>query len=92
MKKYRIDDELIKPDWWIDEDSYESQELKKINKKNRIWVEEIVKIFGEIHYTEKYSLMSRNKLKKLKLWIERPKAPSILKKNIEFTSVFAFRS
>ncbi|MDB9460316.1 hypothetical protein PN473_18170 [Dolichospermum circinale CS-545/17] len=92
MKKYRIDDELIKPDWWPQEDRYESQELKKINKKNRIWVEEIVKIFGEIHYTEKYSLMSRNKLKKLKLWIERPKAPSILKKNIEFTSVFAFRS
>ncbi|MDB9489897.1 hypothetical protein PN478_05110 [Dolichospermum circinale CS-534/05] len=92
MKKYRIDDELIKPDWWIDEDSYENQELKKVNKRNRIWVEEIIKIFGEIHYTEKYSLMSRNKLKKLKLWIERSKAPSILKKNIGFTSVFAFRS
>ncbi|MDB9487545.1 hypothetical protein PN492_13475 [Dolichospermum circinale CS-537/01] len=92
MKKYRIDDEIIFPCWWPQEDRYESQELKKINKKNRIWVEEIVKIFGEIHYTEKYSLMSRNKLKKLKLWIERPKAPSILKKNIEFTSVFAFRS
>ncbi|MDB9453734.1 hypothetical protein [Dolichospermum circinale] len=92
MKKYRIDDELIKPDWWIDEDSYENQELKKVNKKNRIWVEEVVKIFGEIYYTEKYSLMSRNKLKKLKLWIERSKAPSILKKNIGFTSVFAFRS
>ncbi|MDB9549591.1 hypothetical protein [Dolichospermum circinale] len=92
MKKYRIDDELIKPDWWIDEDSYENQELKKVNKRNRIWVEEVVKIFGEIYYTEKYSLMSRNKLKKLKLWIERSKAPSILKKNIGFTSVFAFRS
>jgi hypothetical protein len=86
MKQYRIDNELTEPDWWLEEDR-----LNKSNEKNRVWVEQIVKIFGETHYTERYSLMSRNKLKELKLWkSQKPRNP-LLPQNpntqINFTSV-----
>lgn len=90
MKQYRIDNELTEPDWWLEEDR-----LNNSNEKNRIWVEQIVKIFGETHFTERYSLMSRNKLKKLKLWkSQKPKnswPPEKLNTQIKFTSVLAFR-
>lgn len=62
MKRYRIDDNLSKPEWWLNEDK-----LNNANPKGRIWCEQIVHIFGEIHYTEKYNLISRKKLQKMKL-------------------------
>ncbi|MFM6880420.1 MAG: hypothetical protein ACKPKK_07185 [Dolichospermum sp.] len=63
---YRIDQ------GFIDEDErFKEEQAKNPNKK--IWVEQVVKIFGEIHFTEKYSLMSKKKLRKMKLWIgEKP--------------------
>lgn len=36
--------------------------------RNIVWVEEIVKIFGGIYYTERYSAISKNKAKKMKLF------------------------
>lgn len=62
MKRYRIDDALPKPKWWLGEDK-----LNNANPKDRIWCEQIVRIFGEIYYTEKYNLISRRKLRKMKL-------------------------
>lgn len=51
MKSYKLDEDITKPNWE--------------NTKTNIWVEEIIKVFGEILYTEKYKLMSKRKLKKM---------------------------
>ena len=55
MKSYKLDEDITKPNW---EDK---------NTKTNIWVEEIIKVFGQILYTEKYKLMSKRKLKKMGL-------------------------
>jgi hypothetical protein len=64
MKEYRLDEDPKnkRPVWNEEEDLAE-----RGNRPTSIWVEEIVTIFGETHYTERYKLMSRNKLKKAKL-------------------------
>ena len=61
MKRYQIDNDLSKPSWRSDEDK-----LNNANPKNRVCCKQIVRIFGEIHYTEKYNLISRKKLQKMK--------------------------
>ena len=53
MKKYRVDEE---------EDL-----ANRGTRRIFVWVEEIVTIFGEIHYTGRYKLMSRNQLKKAEI-------------------------
>jgi hypothetical protein len=60
-KQYRIDESVTKPDWWLDEDK-----LNESNPSNKVWVEEGVLIFGQIHYTEKYKLISRKEWKRSK--------------------------
>ena len=32
---------------------------------SHVWVEEVILIFGKIHYTEKYKSVSKRKLKKM---------------------------
>ena len=59
MKIYRLDESVPKPDWWLDEDK-----LNESNPNNKVWVEEGVLIFGQIHYTEKYKLISRKEWKR----------------------------
>jgi hypothetical protein len=99
MKKYRLDEDPWDPDTiWTDDQAPEN----KGDRPDSIWVEEIVKIFGETHYTEKYSLMSRKKLRKMNLWtppkpLLTPPKPQICCKpktsstEIKFRIVHAFR-
>ena len=61
MKRYRVDESVTKPDWWLDEDK-----LNESNRCDKVWVEEGVMIFGKIHYTEKYKLISRKEWKRSK--------------------------
>jgi len=68
MKRYRLDEDPKNPVPIIDK---EEDVQERGDRPDSIWVEEIVKIFGETHYTEKYSLLSRNKLKKLNLWPQK---------------------
>jgi hypothetical protein len=92
MKKYRLDEDPWDSDTiWTD---YQAPENKG-DRPDSIWVEEIVKIFGETHYTEKYSLMSRKKLRKMNLWTP-PKptnssTPKTSSTEIKFRIVHAFR-
>lgn len=89
MKKYRLDENPRFPQPIFDDEDDRGEH------PNRIWVEQIVKIFGETHYTEQYSLMSRNKLKRIKLWkSQKPKNPLLPQKSntqINFTSVLPLR-
>ncbi|MFN9053583.1 MAG: hypothetical protein ACK5V6_11425 [Pseudanabaena sp.] len=59
MKIYRLDESVPKPDWWLDEDK-----LNESNPNNKVWVEEGVLIFGQIHYMAKYRLISRKEWKR----------------------------
>jgi hypothetical protein len=59
MKIYRLDESVTKPDWWLDEDK-----LNESNPNNKVWVEEGVLIFGQIHYMAKYRLISRKEWKR----------------------------
>lgn len=36
--------------------------------RNIIWVEEIVEVFGEVCYTERYKAISKNEAKRMKLY------------------------
>jgi hypothetical protein len=65
MKRYRLDEDPKNPVPIVGE---EEDAQERGDRPDSIWVEEIVKIFGETHYTEKYSLMSRKKLRKMNLW------------------------
>jgi hypothetical protein len=58
-KQYRIDESLTKPDWWLEEDK-----LNNSNPSNKVWIEEGVLIFGQIHYSQKYKLISRKEWKR----------------------------
>lgn len=58
-KQYRKDESVDKPDWWLDEDK-----LNGSNPNNKIWVEEGILVFGQIHYTERYRLISRKEWKR----------------------------
>ena len=64
MKKYRLDEDPKNPVPIIEE---EEDLEERGDRPNSIWVEEIIKIFGETHYTENYRLFSRRKIKKLGL-------------------------
>jgi hypothetical protein len=94
MKRYRLDEDPKNPVPIIDK---EEDVRERGDRPKSIWVEQIVKIFGEIHYIEKYSLMSRNKLRKMKknLWTPpKPTNSSIPKTSstkIKFRIVHAFR-
>lgn len=91
MKKYRLDEDPKNPVPIIEE---EEDVQERGDRPKSIWVEQIVKIFGETHYTEKYSLIGRNKLKKLNLWPQKPTNSSIPKTSstkIQFRLVHAFR-
>ena len=63
MKKYRLDEDPKNP-VIIDE---EEDKQERGDSPKSIWVEEIVRLFGETHYTENYRLFSRRKIKRLKL-------------------------
>ena len=56
MKRYRS---VIKPDWL-----HEKDKLNESNPYPKIWVEEGILIFGQVHYTEKYRLISRKEWKR----------------------------
>ena len=100
MKKYRLDEDPKNPVPIIEE---EEDKQERGERPNSIWVEQIVRIFGETYHTEKYSLMSRNKLKRLKLWpqnstnssIPKTSSNSLIPKTsstkIQFRIVYAFR-
>ena len=91
MKKYRLDEDPKNPVPIVEE---EEDRQERGDSPKSIWVEQIVKICGETHYTEKYSLMSRNKLKRLKLWPKTSTNSSIPKTSstkIQFRLVYAFR-
>jgi len=62
MKKYRLDEDPNKPVWDVEEDLTE-----RGNRPTSVWVEEIVTIFGETHYTENYRLISRRRIRKMGL-------------------------
>ena len=64
MKKYRLDEDPRNPVPIIEE---EEDKQERGDHPNSIWVEEIVRLFGETHYPEKYRLFSRRKIKRLKL-------------------------
>ena len=64
MKKYRLDEDPRNPVPIIEE---EEDKQERGDSPKSIWVEQIVKIFGETHHTEKYRLFSRRKIKRLKL-------------------------
>jgi hypothetical protein len=88
VKRYRLDEDPKNPVPIVGEDE-DAQERGDSPKS--IWVEQIVKIFGETHYTEKYSLLSRKKLKKLNLWPQKTTNSSIPKTSstkIQFRRVY----
>jgi hypothetical protein len=84
MKKYRLDEDPKNPVPIVGEDE-DAQE--RGDRPNSIWVEQIVKIFGETHYTERYSLIGRNKLKRLNL-CPKPTNSSIPKMSSKFRLVY----
>ena len=100
MKKYyRLDEDPKNPVPIIEE---EEDKLERGDRPNSIWVEQIVRIFGETYHTEQYRLMTRNQLKRLKLWPQNSTNFSIPKtstiplipkstKKIQFKIVYAFR-
>ena len=90
MKKYQLDEDPRNPVPIVEE---EEDKQERGDHPNSIWVEEIVRLFGETHYTEKYSLMSRNKLKRLKLCPQNSTIPSTKTSStkIQFRLVCAFR-
>ena len=64
MKKYRLDEDPMNLVPIVEE---EEDKQERCDHPNSIWVEEIVRLFGETHYTEKHRLFSRRKIKRLKL-------------------------
>jgi hypothetical protein len=81
MKRYRLDEDPKNPAPIVGE---EEDAQERGDRPDGIWVEEIVWIFGETHYTEKYSLMSRKKLRKMNLWTP-PKPQNLLQaQNVQY--------
>ena len=88
MKKYRLDEDPKNPVPIVGE---EEDAQERGDRPDSIWVEEVVKIFGETHFTEKYSLMTRNKLRKMKKNLWTPPKPQICCKPKTSSTKIQFR-